>query len=491
MTAVDSFVGAVEAEMRAAIARTPVAAPALRLLAAGGKRLRARLLWWAANASAARPLPPDDPALVRAATAIEFAHLGSLIHDDIVDGGDTRRGVATLHRERGLRVATDAGTALAHLASALVADLGRTARRAVRRALLATCRGQIRELAVPFVLLPPRRRLAIMQEKTGAFFELAAALGATLAGAPPVARAAVCRYARRYGVAFQIADDVLDLAGDPRELGRANGADLRDGVMTLPVLLGVDPAGELARHLQRLRRDSDSATVAACAAVVAGGGGLTTATTVARWWLARALDALRVLPPGSGVNELVALATDSVERGLRRATPSFEAAAGSLVPDRTAATTLIESPMNYRVPSMILHASLVGVLEWFHPGLSTMVATRMQDPRARATRVPFRWALLRGAPWSPEAVLAADAMSLAHALADDGALRHDPVRTLALVDALHCAAIGFLAVVPSGGEHRRLATRAAQLQSEGSSPSTVPTYDLPSLLPEPAAPAPA
>jgi geranylgeranyl pyrophosphate synthase len=137
--ALEHFLAALDTRMRAEIARTPAALPARMLLDAGGKRLRAQLLWWSANATAPAALDPENERLVRAATAIEFAHLGSLIHDDIVDGGETRRGIATLHHQYGVRIATDAGTALAHLANQLVTSLGRPARQAVRRAILATC----------------------------------------------------------------------------------------------------------------------------------------------------------------------------------------------------------------------------------------------------------------------------------------------------------------------------------------------------------------
>jgi geranylgeranyl pyrophosphate synthase len=473
MTDIESFLAAVETQMRAEIARTSVAAPARRLLDAGGKRLRARLLWWSANAATRDPLHPHDPSLIRAATAIEFAHLGSLIHDDIVDGGDTRRGVSTLHRELGIGVATDAGAALAHLANELVATLGNNARRAVRRALLATCRGQVRELAVPFVMVPPRVRLAIMQEKTGAFFELAAALGAQLSGATATATSAVRRYARRFGVAFQIADDVLDLAGDPRELGRANGADLRDGVLTLPVLLAADPEGKLQQTLMSIRRSPDAETIASCAATIEEGGGVTAATSVAAWWLNRALDALQPLPGGHGVAELVRLARTSVERGLRPGLARF----GTTPPSRSSATMphslqLIAMPAaSYTHSAGELAPALALTLEWFHPGLSTMVTSRAQAPSVRRGRSLLRRYLRGGDTWSGEAEIAADAIALAHALADDEALRDDAVRTLALIDALHCAAIASLNASPSALEHERLAARARNLGQQQPSPT--------------------
>ncbi|MCC6850001.1 MAG: polyprenyl synthetase family protein [Deltaproteobacteria bacterium] len=463
MTGVDDFVGAIEASMRAAIESSPTAAPAARLLDAGGKRLRARLVWWAA-AACREPLPAGagEP-LIRAGSAIELAHLASLIHDDLVDGAETRRGVATLHRTHGARTATDAGAAIAHLANELAAALGTRARRAMRRALLATCRGQIRELSLPFVAVSPRTRLAVMQEKTGAFFELAADLGAILAGGNPRSRAAVRRFARRFGVAFQVADDVLDLAGARVDLGRTNGADLREGVLTLPVLLANDPDRRLAPLLERIRCTRDADAVADCATRVIRGGGVAAASAVAEWWLARAVEALAGLAGRNACAHLVELARTSVQRGLRVSTPTFARDSRSSREPPPALSFANRHPRQDPDLAAWTPPRLAHLLDWLHPGLSAMVAARAAERTVDEHRSVLRERLCRGRRWSPDAILAAEAIALAHALADDGSLARDPVLTLALVDALHCAAIGFLAVAPTSREHVRMAARARRL----------------------------
>lgn len=482
------FLTALDARMRAEIARTPAALPARTLLDAGGKRLRARLLWWSANATASAPLHPEHEPLVRAAAAIEFAHLGSLIHDDIVDGGDTRRGIATVHHQCGVRVATEAGVALAHLANELVAPLGRPARHAVRRAILATCRGQLRELAVPFVPLTPRARLAIMQEKTAALFELAAALGALVGGADRSHRTAVCRFARRFAVAFQIADDVLDLAGDPTELGRANGTDLRDGVLTLPVLLAADPDHALARALDRVRLSPDSAALSECAALIERGAGVTAATAVADWWLERAVRALSALPASTAVAELIALARASVRRGLRPGQPSFTMVA----PESRAVPGLEDTLIDTHratpgAAEAALDPRLSFLLDWFRAGLAALVSARARHPLVSARRKRLRHVLLGNDAWSPGATIAADAIALAGAMADDHALQAQPVRTLALVDALHCAAIGLLNDETTPREHEEMAARVRDLRAprrsaaEAVIPPPIPPHALPTV----------
>lgn len=470
--ALDAFLAALDTRLFFEVDRTPVAAPARRLLEAGGKRLRARLLWWSARATAPTVFDPTHERLVRAAAAVELAHLGSLVHDDIVDGGDARRGAPTLHRTHGVRVATDAGAALAHLANELVAPLVPTARFAVRRAILATCRGQIRELAVPFVPVTPAQRLAIMREKTGAFFELGAVLGASVVGAPPNARASVARFARRFGVAFQIADDVLDIAGDSRELGRSNGADLRDGVLTLPVVIAFERDRALAAALARVRRDPDVDAVTSCAAIVERAGGVAAAVAMADAWLERALRALTPLGRNDAVAALADLARTSIARGVRPGVTRFE----SCVRDQPIPQATSPFTDGIDTTSHVDHelgSRLTSLLDWFHPGLATMVALRAADPAVDAYRTWARDALCRGRHWSAESRMAADAISLAHALFDDTTLEHAPIPSLALIDALHSAAIGLLNQTIDPVEHEVMSARARAMV--GRPPRRLPT----------------
>jgi hypothetical protein len=262
--------------------------------------------------------------------------------------------------------------------------------------------------------------------------------------------------------------------------------------MTLPVLLTVDRAGVLPGLLLDLRRAPDADTVAACATVITNGGGVAAAAAVARWWLTRALDSLRPLPRSDAVKELTTLAQASVERGLRLSTPSFGAASSTPAAARSENASLIEMISKIPAqPTTVLDPSSVRVLEWFHPGLATMVAVRAAHPRIQAARVHFHRTLQREPTCSSEAAVAADTIALAHALANDDALGRDPVRTLALVDALHCAAIGFLATTPSAEEHQRLAARARHLHRQQPSPNVTSARTLPSPHHQPAAVAPA
>jgi heptaprenyl diphosphate synthase len=268
----DEFLAGLDVRIRSEIAAVPAAQPALPLVAAGGKRLRARLLWLTAATVAPRISRPMALDLERAAAAIELAHLGSLVHDDIVDGAETRRNVPTLHRTHGTAAAVRTGSALLHLASALIAPLPQPLRIAVGRAVIATCRGQVRELMGLFQICTRRERYAIMRDKTGAFFELAAELGATIANGSPQSRLTLRRFSRFLGLAFQVADDVLDLVGDPLELGRTNGSDLQSGVVTLPIVLAVEEKPAL--HSEIIRRPSSIGELNALLRAVVGSGGI-------------------------------------------------------------------------------------------------------------------------------------------------------------------------------------------------------------------------
>ncbi len=294
---IDAFLGRLGRRIQTEVLATPAARPAMPIILAGGKRLRSRLLWHCAQASIGR-LPGTIVAdLERAAAAIELAHLGSLVHDDIVDDAATRRNATALHRARGLDTAVRAGTALLHLASALVASLPRPLRGAFASAVTRTCRGQVRELLGLRQPCTPLARLSIVREKTSAFFELAAHCGAQLAGAPLAVQLSLQNFARDLGAAFQIGDDIADLVGSPSILGRANGADIRDGVMTLPVILA-QRTPQVRRALRALWIEPRRSHLQECLRLIVKHGAVQEAAREGRALVIRALRSLELLPPG-------------------------------------------------------------------------------------------------------------------------------------------------------------------------------------------------
>ena len=459
-TASTDFLTALGVRMRTELERSPAAAAARPLLDAGGKRLRAQLVWLSARATSPTALAPDDDAVIRAAAAVELAHLSSLIHDDIVDGAETRRGAPTLHCSRGVRVAVDAGSALAHVASALVATLSDPARRAVRRAILALCRGQVRELTSAFAPLPLRSRLAIMLEKTGGLFEAAASVGALARESDRRHRAAIRRFARRFGVAFQIADDILDLTGDPAVLGRANGADIREGVSTLPILLADDPAGELRRCIDNVRDSFQPALVVRCITLIERGHGISRSARLADWWLERAMAALDALPDDPSRRELRDLAVTSIRRRVDGGSSRVDVPEASHAATRHLEGSVVAAAAAFTAKPPRVDP-LVRSLEWICHGLSVATAHRLGGNVASAA--DFEDRLLRGSVWSAAAKHAARAVALARAIENDQRARESVAASVALADCLHCAAIALLCGEVDATEHYRLALRIHDL----------------------------
>jgi hypothetical protein len=201
------------------------------------------------------------------------------------------------------------------------------------------------------------------------------------------------------------------------------------------------------------------------------GGGIAAATAVAGWWLEQAVRALAVLPATSAVAALIALAHASVTRGLRPGQPSF-----MMPPPGSRATfgpkdSLVDARgVTPGCAEARIELHLTRLLEWFHPGLSAMVSARAQDPLVRSRRARLQHTLLQDDRWSPGAMIAADAIALAGAMAAEPALQADPVRTLALVDALHCAAIGLLNDETDPQEHEEMAARVRDLRPLQPSP---------------------
>jgi geranylgeranyl pyrophosphate synthase len=199
-------------------------------LAAGGKRLRPVLVFLCA----ARP----DERLVAAAAAVELLHMATLVHDDVLDGAKLRRGRPTVFADGGRGAATATGDLLFSRAFAeLAATESEEAVRALSAASSALARGELMQRADAWSQdVTPERYLERCQLKTASLFEASCRLGAVFGGAPELA-GPLGSFGERLGVAFQMLDDVLDVAGPPERTGKPRGADLLDGTVTLPLIL--------------------------------------------------------------------------------------------------------------------------------------------------------------------------------------------------------------------------------------------------------------
>jgi len=233
---------------RALDSPTALAAPSRRVADAGGKRLRPALTIACAGLGGVY-----DERVVAAAAAAELVQVGSLVHDDLLDGALTRRGTPTINAVEGSGTALLAGDFMLARAGELAATVGAGAASILATTITELCIGQTREMAQ---LSDPDRtieeHLESIRGKTAMLFRCACLLGALCAELPDAQSESLARYGEEFGMAFQVLDDVLDLVGDAERLGKPTGVDLATGVYTMPVLVALEGStdGKLRSHLE-------------------------------------------------------------------------------------------------------------------------------------------------------------------------------------------------------------------------------------------------
>ncbi|MFK4100925.1 polyprenyl synthetase family protein [Streptomyces sp. NPDC019531] len=205
---------------------------AQHLVRAGGKRFRPLLVMLAAQFG-----DPYAPGVVPSAVVVELTHLATLYHDDVMDEAAVRRGVDSANTRWGNSVAVLTGDFLFARASHILADLGPEAVRVQAEAFERLVTGQILETAGPMDGRDPvEHYLDVLGGKTGSLVAVSCRFGAMMSGADETVVDVLTQYGERLGVAFQLADDVLDIASDSHESGKTPGTDLREGIPTMPVL---------------------------------------------------------------------------------------------------------------------------------------------------------------------------------------------------------------------------------------------------------------
>ncbi|HEY3684868.1 MAG TPA: polyprenyl synthetase family protein [Streptosporangiaceae bacterium] len=218
------------------------------LINAGGKRMRPLIVLLGADFG-----DPEAPGVVTAAAMVELIHVASLYHDDVMDDAPLRHGVRSANVRWGNSVAVLLGDYLLAKAAGTGASLGQAAIDLQVETIDRLVRGQVRETTGPGPGADPAAHaLSVMADKSGALITMSAKLGALVAGAPAAYVAALGRAAENLGVAFQLADDLLDITGAPGDSGKTPGTDLREGVLTLPVRYAIAERGRAARQLRRI-----------------------------------------------------------------------------------------------------------------------------------------------------------------------------------------------------------------------------------------------
>jgi heptaprenyl diphosphate synthase len=287
----------VEEGLRAATcAPHPVLAEASRhLINAGGKRLRPALVLLAAQFG-----NPRDERIVPSAVAIELTHLATLYHDDVMDGAAVRRGVPSANARWGNAVAVLTGDFLFARASQILAGLGAEAIRIQAQTFGRLVSGQRAETIGPQPGEDPfAHYFGVVTDKTASLYAAAGQFGGLLSGAPAGVTARIRRACEAWGVAYQLSDDLLDVASESAESGKTPGTDLREGVPTLPmlhVLRSSRPADARLAELLRSGELTDPDLHAEALGLLRAHPAMQLARSDARRWAGTAREEILALP---------------------------------------------------------------------------------------------------------------------------------------------------------------------------------------------------
>jgi octaprenyl-diphosphate synthase len=291
-----------------------IGAAARHLLDAGGKRLRPLL-----TCTVARALGHDPRPQVDLVAAVELVHAGSLLHDDVIDGAELRRGRRSVHAAFDAHTAILAGDFLFSWAfDRLARDGSRTLQIALGDAIRELCEGEVLERERRFDDAADLTHVRLVNRlKTAGLFAYAAEAGALLAGVDGAVRAAARAYGLALGEAFQTVDDLLDWEGDDATLGKPHGRDLAEGLVTVPVALGVrrEPAlRDAVRRMWRAGGDGGAADASEVRGILERVGAFAAARQLAEDDAARAGAALAGLPAGPWRERLSEAARRAVAR---------------------------------------------------------------------------------------------------------------------------------------------------------------------------------
>ncbi len=301
----------VEDRLRQAV-RTPYAyveEAARYLMDLGGKRFRPALVVAAAGLGEA-----DTESMLSAAVVVELTHVASLYHDDVMDEAELRRGAPTAHRRWDNSMAIMVGDFLLAQASQIGARLGEDFMVFQAQTLARLVQGQIAEMRVPDPGADPiAHHLDVIANKTGALIAASARYGGMFAGLPAAQIEALTRYGEHLGLAFQLADDLLDIASE--ESGKRPGTDLREGVPTLATLLVKQAARpEDARLLSLLAGPVLEADVPEALALLRAHPALTEARSHVSDWAGKAAACLVDFPDNPATRALRLLCDQAVQR---------------------------------------------------------------------------------------------------------------------------------------------------------------------------------
>ncbi|HEV7178446.1 MAG TPA: polyprenyl synthetase family protein [Candidatus Baltobacteraceae bacterium] len=277
-----------------------------RMLAAGGKRLRPRFTLLGAAACGG-----DAVEHLQLAAYMELIHVATLIHDDVVDNAQTRRGVNATAIDYGNRVSVLAGDYLfAWIFKNVTANYPHPVPNILSSTLADICDGEVLQLrAMGDLDLRVEAYIEVANKKTASLFAASAECGAIMGGGSAHEIAALRRFGDLYGVAFQMKDDLLDVSADERTIGKPVGNDLTERKMTIPLILALARGSAAFREeVARFYRGTSNENIAHVVAGIAREGGIAATNTEIRGFIERAIAALEPIRPSAAKDELAKLA---------------------------------------------------------------------------------------------------------------------------------------------------------------------------------------
>jgi octaprenyl-diphosphate synthase len=282
------------------------------IIAAGGKRMRPSLL-----ALTARALGYNGSNHYLLGAVIEFIHTATLLHDDVVDDSDLRRGRTTANQSFGNPTAVLVGDFLYSRAFQMMVEAGNMPiMQVLANATNTIAEGEVLQLMnINDPNIDEARYLQVIRFKTAKLFEAAGEVGALLAESNSETQSAMAAYGRHLGTAFQLVDDALDYTGDATEMGKTVGDDLREGKATLPLIYLLDRGNrEIKIVIRKAIEEGHSADFEQILSAVKSMGALDYTMEQAKREAQMAIDALSLLPPSIYKEALVYYASFSVER---------------------------------------------------------------------------------------------------------------------------------------------------------------------------------
>ncbi|MGZ9586909.1 heptaprenyl diphosphate synthase component II [Paenibacillus marinisediminis] len=268
----------------------------LHLLKSGGKRIRPVFVLMAGKFGTY-----DLDQLKRVAVPLELIHMASLVHDDVIDDADTRRGNLTVKSKWDNLVAMYTGDYIYGKALTLVTELENPhIHRILSKAMVEMCIGEMEQIRDFFnTEQSVRQYLLRIRRKTALLIAVSCQLGALAAGADHKTSNWLYRYGYNVGMTFQIRDDVLDLTGTEAQLGKPPGNDIKQGNITLPVLYALqDPTirEPLLQHIEHIRAHNGETDVSEALQLIRNSRGIQEAEQLANRYLEKSIDALTHLP---------------------------------------------------------------------------------------------------------------------------------------------------------------------------------------------------